>query len=95
MTQIGHNSGDDVLNATAQGQLKSVVQRWENLLAERAEVGENIKELRAEAKGSGFDPTTILAIIRIRAKDRAKLQEQRAILELYASAIDPALLDLI
>jgi len=95
MAEIGHNSGDEVLNQAAQGQLKSIIQRIESLIAERAEINEGIKEVKAEAKGNGFDVAPIMKLIAVRAKDRAKQQEARAILELYASAIDPSLLELI
>lgn len=91
----GHNSGNEPLNQTAQGQLKSIVERIERLIDERGEINEQIKEVKAEAKGNGFDTTAIMATIKLRAQDRAKLAEKRAILELYVSAIDPALLDLV
>lgn len=88
----GHNSGDasahpDVLNQNAQGQLKSIIERIERLEQEKAEIAEQIKEVFAEAKGGGFDPKIIRKVIRIRKQDRAKRQEEEAILDLYLSAI--------
>lgn len=83
---IGHNSGE-VLNQTAQTELKSLVERWEHLLEERAEIGEHLKELKAESKGRGFDNKVIAAIIKARAADRAKQREFKAVMELYASAL--------
>jgi uncharacterized protein (UPF0335 family) len=77
----------DVLNATAQGQLKSIIERIERLEQEKAEVAEQIKEVFAEAKGNGFDVKTLRKVVRIRKQDRAKRQEEEAILELYLSAI--------
>src|SRR6185503_5365950 len=44
----------DVLNATAQGQLKSIIERVERLEIEKGEIAEQIKEVFAEAKGNGF-----------------------------------------
>jgi uncharacterized protein (UPF0335 family) len=90
MSGIGHNSGDahpDVLNQTAQGQLKSVIERVERLEVEKAEVAEQIKEVFAEAKGNGFDVKVLRKVVRIRKMDRAKRQEEEAILDLYLSAI--------
>jgi uncharacterized protein (UPF0335 family) len=87
MTDTGHNSGDDVLNATAQGQLKSIIERIERLEQEKAEIAEQIKEVKAEAKGNGFDVKIISKVIRIRKQDRAKRQEEEAITDLYLSAI--------
>ena len=80
-------SNIDVLNSTAQGQLKSIVERVERLEQEKAEVAEQIKEVFAEAKGNGFDVKTLRKVVRIRKMDRAKRQEEEAILDLYLSAI--------
>ena len=77
----------DVLNATAQGQLKSIIERVERLEQEKAEVAEQIKEVFAEAKGNGFDTKIIRKVVRIRKQDRAKRMEEEAILDLYLSAI--------
>lgn len=86
MSGPGHNSGD-VLNATAQGQLKSIIERAERLDQERAEIAEQRKEVLAEAKGNGFCTVTINKVIRLRKQDRAKRQEQEAILDLYLHAV--------
>ncbi len=84
----GHNSGDDVLMGEAQNQLKSIVERLENLIDnELNPVKETIKELYAEAKGNGFNPAPIRKLIALRAKDRAKVAKDKAVLELYAHAL--------
>jgi uncharacterized protein (UPF0335 family) len=77
----------DVLNSTAQGQLRSIIQRVERLEAEKAEVAEQIKEVFAEAKGNGFDVKVLRKVIRWRKQDRAKRQEEEAIMDLYLVAI--------
>jgi uncharacterized protein (UPF0335 family) len=77
----------DILNATAQGQLKSIIERIERLEQEKAEIAEQIKEVFAEAKGNGFDVKILRKVVRIRKQDRAKRQEEEAILDLYLSAI--------
>ena len=77
----------DVLNATAQGQLKSIIERVERLEQEKAEIAEQIKEVFSEAKGNGFDVKVLRKVIAIRKKDRAKRQEEEAIMDLYLSAI--------
>nr|6OZZ_A Chain A, UPF0335 protein CC_3319 [Caulobacter vibrioides CB15]6OZZ_B Chain B, UPF0335 protein CC_3319 [Caulobacter vibrioides CB15]6OZZ_C Chain C, UPF0335 protein CC_3319 [Caulobacter vibrioides CB15]6OZZ_D Chain D, UPF0335 protein CC_3319 [Caulobacter vibrioides CB15]6OZZ_E Chain E, UPF0335 protein CC_3319 [Caulobacter vibrioides CB15]6OZZ_F Chain F, UPF0335 protein CC_3319 [Caulobacter vibrioides CB15] len=75
------------LNSTAQGQLKSIIERVERLEVEKAEIMEQIKEVYAEAKGNGFDVKVLKKVVRIRKQDRAKRQEEDAILDLYLSAI--------
>ena len=80
----------DVLNATAQGQLKSIIERVERLEQEKAEVAEQIKEVFAEAKGNGFDTKILRKVVRLRKQDRAKRMEEEAILDLYLSALGEA-----
>lgn len=77
----------DVLNSTAQGQLRSIVERIERLEAEKAELAEQIKEVFAEAKGNGFDAKALRNVLKIRRQDRAKRQEEEAITDLYLSAL--------
>lgn len=77
----------DVLNATAQGQLKSIIERIERLEQEKSELSEQIKEVFGEAKGNGFDVKVLRRVIKIRKMDRAKRQEEDSILDLYLSAI--------
>ena len=81
------SSNIDVLNATAQGQLKSIVERIERLELEKSEVAEQIKEVFAEAKGNGFDVKVLRKVVRFRKQDRAKRQEEEALLDLYLAAI--------
>lgn len=77
----------DVLNSTTQGQLKSLIERIERLEDEKAEVAEAIKEVYGEAKGNGFDVKILRQVIKIMRMDRAKRQENDAIIELYLSAL--------
>jgi len=77
----------DVLNSTAQGQLKSIIDRVERLEVEKTETMEQMKEVYAEAKGNGFDVKILKKVVRLRKADRAKRQEEDAILDLYLSAI--------
>ena len=81
------SSNIDVLNSTAQGQLKSIIERIERLEEEKKEVSEQIKEVFAEAKGNGFDVKILRKVVRLRKQDRAQRQEEDAILELYLSAL--------
>ena len=90
MAGIGHNrrkdAAEDVLNGSAQRQLKSVIERIEHLEVEKAEIAEGIKEVLSEAKGNGFDVKVIRKVVRIRKMDPAKRAEEEAITDLYLSA---------
>ena len=77
----------DVLNATAQSQLKSIIERIERLEEDKAAVANDLKEVYAEAKGNGFDTKVLRKVIRLRKQDKAKRQEEEALIDLYLSAI--------
>lgn len=77
----------DVLNGTAQTQLKTVIERIERLEEDKAAVMADLKEVFAEAKGNGFDVKSIRKVVAIRKQDRAKRQEEEAILDLYLAAV--------
>jgi len=87
MADIGHNSGDSILDQHAQGALKSFINRLEHLEDEKAGIAGEIKETIAEAKVSGFDAKTIRKVLRIRKMDRAKAQAEQALLDLYLHAL--------
>lgn len=71
----------------AADRLKSVVERIERLEEEKAGIADDIKEIYAEAKATGFDAPTIKQIVKIRKLSREKLQEQEELLDLYKTAL--------
>jgi uncharacterized protein (UPF0335 family) len=77
----------DILNSTAQTQLKTIIERIERLEEDKAAVMTDLKEVYAEAKGNGFDVKILRKVIRLRKQDKAKRQEEDALLDLYLSAI--------
>jgi len=81
------DSSLDVLNGTAQTQLKTIVERIERLEEDKAAVTADLKEVYLEAKGNGFDAKILRKVIRLRKMDKAKRQEEDALLDLYLAAI--------
>ncbi|MFN7358219.1 DUF2312 domain-containing protein [Brevundimonas sp.] len=77
----------DVLTASAQGRLRTIVERLERLEDDKQAIMGDLKEVFAEAKGAGFDVKILRKVVRLRKQDRAKRQEEEAILDLYLSAI--------
>jgi uncharacterized protein (UPF0335 family) len=67
--------------------LKSFLERVERLEEEKSTIAGDIKEVFAEAKGEGYDTKTMRKIIRLRKMDKAKRQEEEALLDLYLSAL--------
>lgn len=92
MSEIGHNSEKaDITSDTAQtvaaGQLRAFIERIERLEEEKQTIAEDIREVYAEMKGTGFDTKAVRTIVRMRKKDRAELEEEMAIVALYGSAL--------
>ena len=77
----------DVLTATAQGRLKSFIERVERLEEDKAAISADMKEVFAEAKGEGFDVKILRKVIRLRKQDKVKRLEEEALVELYIEAI--------
>jgi uncharacterized protein (UPF0335 family) len=77
----------DVLNSSAQSQLKSIIERIERLEEDRAAVTADLQEVYAEAKGNGFDVKILRKVVRLRKQDKAKREEEEALVDLYLSAI--------
>lgn len=81
----GHNSG-----TAAAGQLRAFVERIERLEEEKKTIADDIKDVYAEAKGSGFDTKAIRKIISERKQDAAERLEFESILDLYRHALNMA-----
>jgi len=81
------SSSLDVLNTAAQTRLKTIIERIERLEEEKAGIANDIKEVFAEAKGEGFDVKILRKVVRLRKQDKAKRQEEEALIDLYLSAI--------
>jgi uncharacterized protein (UPF0335 family) len=77
----------DTFNTSAQGKLKSLIERIERLEEDKAAVSTDLKEVYAEAKGEGFDTKIVRKVVRLRKQDKAKRQEEEALIDLYISAI--------
>ena len=76
--QVGGNSG---------AQLRALVERIERLEGEKKDLGTDITEVYAEAKGTGFDPAVMRILIRRRKQDASQRAEQEAVLDLYENAL--------
>ncbi|MDQ2633447.1 MAG: DUF2312 domain-containing protein [Pseudomonadota bacterium] len=81
---------DDITETSqtvAAGQLRAFIERVERLEEEKSQLQEDIKEVFAEMKGTGFDTKAVRTIIRLRKKDANERQEEEAILDLYKAAL--------
>jgi uncharacterized protein (UPF0335 family) len=67
--------------------LRSFIQRIEKLEEDKSAVGEDLKEVYAEAKGTGFDVKIIRQIVRLRKQELEQRRENEELLDLYKAAI--------
>lgn len=68
-------------------QLRSFIERIERLEEEKKALADDIRDVFAEAKGSGFDVKVMRQVVKLRRMDAAQRAEQEAILDLYRSAL--------
>lgn len=85
----GHNNPPKTkrVGGVAVDQLKSIIGRVEKLEEEKAGVSADIRDVFAEAKGSGFNVKAIKAIISIRKMDASEREENETILDTYKRAL--------
>ena len=67
--------------------LESYIQRIERLEEDKKAIAEDIKEVYAEAKATGFDVKIMRKIISERKKDEADREEEAYLLETYRKAL--------
>jgi uncharacterized protein (UPF0335 family) len=67
--------------------LKSFIERIERLEEEKRALSGDIKEVYAEAKGTGFEPKIMRQIIKIRKMDKEEVDEEESLLDLYKRAL--------
>ena len=71
----------------AADRLKAFIDRIERLEEEKVGIGGDIKNVYAEAKGTGFDVKIIRQIIRLRKMEQEDRREQEELLDLYKAAL--------
>src|SRR5690242_17049263 len=78
---------DQPAHRFAKDQLKAFVERVERLEEEKKAIADDIRDVYAEAKGSGFDVKALRAIVRMRKEDADERREHETILETYMHAL--------
>lgn len=78
MTKIGGIAGDH---------LQQFIERIERLEEEKASLAQDIRDVFAEAKSSGFDPKIMRQVIRLRKMEQSEVDEQETLLDLYKRAL--------
>lgn len=68
-------------------ELKSFVERYERLDAEKKDIADHQKEVMAEAKSRGYDTKVLRKVVALRKRDPQDISEEEAVLELYKEAL--------
>lgn len=80
---IGHNSEGSV----SAEQLRLFIERVERLEKERKGVTDDVRDVYAEAKSTGFDTKTMRQIVKLRKMEKHHRNEADALLETYRNAL--------
>jgi len=68
-------------------QLRTIVERIEQVEEEIKELNEVRKEIYLEAKDNGFDVKVLREVIRVRKQDQKEREEHDTLLDIYLQAI--------
>lgn len=71
----------------AKDHLKAFVERIERLDEEKKALADDIRDVYAEAKATGFDVKALRSLVRLRKMDSDERKENEAILETYMHAL--------
>ena len=67
--------------------LRLLIERIERLEEEKKGIADDIRDVYAEAKGSGYDVKALRSIVRLRKLDTDERREQQEVLETYMHAL--------
>ena len=84
------NESSENSYGVAAGELRSFIERFERLEAEKKEIADQQKEVMAEAKARGYDTKVMRKVIALRKRDKDDIAEEEAVLEMYKSALGMA-----
>jgi uncharacterized protein (UPF0335 family) len=68
-------------------QLRLFIERIETLEEEKKGISDDIRDVYAEAKGTGFDPKIMRQIVKLRKMEASARQEAEALLDTYKTAL--------
>lgn len=75
------------VNAITRDQLRAYIERIERLEIEKKTLSDDIRDVYAEASGTGFDAKILKKVIALRKKDEQERLEEEAVLDTYLSAL--------
>jgi uncharacterized protein (UPF0335 family) len=86
-TAVNGSRDEQATVSFGRDQLKAFIERIERLEEEKKALGDDIRDVYAEAKGTGFDVKALRVIVRLRKQDVNERKEQEALIETYMHAL--------
>ena len=80
------NNSDQQYRVTA-SELRSFVERFERLEAEKQDIAEQQKDVMSEARARGYDTRVMRKLVALRKRDPQDISEEEAVLALYREAL--------
>lgn len=77
---------DETYKVTA-GELRGYIESLERIDGLKKDLGEQTKEIMAQAKSRGYDTKILRKIVALRKLDPQEISEAEAVLELYKDAL--------
>ena len=68
-------------------ELRQIIERAEQLEAEKKDIADQLKDVMAEAKGRGYDTKVIRRLIALRKRKPDEVAEEEAVLGVYKAAL--------
>ncbi len=68
-------------------ELRQFVERIERLEAEKKDIADQIKEVKSELRGRGYNVACVTKLLSLRKRDKDDIAEEEAILEMYKEAL--------
>lgn len=87
MTAIHTETEKSTAGHNAKAQLLSIIERVERLEQEKKSISDDVKDIYKEAEANGWDAKALRTIVRIRAMDQQKRQEQEALVNTYKATL--------
>lgn len=87
MSENADIAGGDNAHRVAADQLRAFCERIERLAEEKQTISDDIKEVKAEAKGCGYDVATLNEMLKLRKLDKAEREEREALRQMYGEAL--------
>ena len=78
---------ENIIGGISAGQLKSFIERLENIEQDKSDISETIRDVFAEAKSEGFDVKVMRQLMKLRRMKKEELAEQEELLDLYRQAV--------